>query len=750
MSGSRINTGTAILMTTMSVAVACPTFGWAAESATPSDASAAASPAAASADSSAADSSSSAMESVIVSAQRLNDARSGIQTQTGASTYTIDAAAIQAAPGGDNALLNQVALQAPDVVQDSFGQLHVRGEHNGLQFRLNGIILPEGNSVFGQALNAHLIESMKIITGALPAEFGLRTAGIIDLTTKSGLFEPHGEVSLYGGSHGEILPSFSHGGSSGNFNYFVSGDFLRNDLGIESPDGSSTPLHDRTTQYHGFGYFEYILDPDNRVSWVLGTSHGKFQIPDTPGLSTGNAFTVNGVSDFPSAGINENQTEITHFGIVSLQHSQGDFDVQTSLIARYSSLTFTPTPADPATGTLPDLLYTGISQNAYKRDVAYALQSDAAYHLNEWHILRAGMYVQHDKATSDTTSQVLPTDDTGAQTTDVPFAIVDNSDQTQWIESAYLQDEWKALSLVTINYGLRFDHYNAYTSGSQVSPRVNIVWKPLPDTTVHGGYSRYFSPPPFELVGSTSIAKFVNTTQPPTTLNSNSPEAEKANYYDLGVEQQLFTGFTAGVDTYFKQSVNLIDEGQFGAPIILTPFNYAHGKQYGAELALNYSPNKVFSAYGNLAYQRARGKEWTSSQFLFSPDDQAYVATHYIDLDHEQIITASAGASYLWSDTRFSVDMLEGSGLRANLVLPDGSSVPNGTHLPYYTQVNFGVSHAFTSWGPGSSKDAPTLRFDVINAFDRIYQIRNGTGVGVGAPQFGPRRGLFAGVTIPF
>ena len=98
-----------------------------------------------------ADSHTGALDEIVVISQRLNEARNGIQTQTGASTYTINEAAIATAPGGDNQLLNQVILQAPDVAQDSFGQFHVRGEHNGLQYRLNGIILPEGISVFGQA-----------------------------------------------------------------------------------------------------------------------------------------------------------------------------------------------------------------------------------------------------------------------------------------------------------------------------------------------------------------------------------------------------------------------------------------------------------------------------------------------------------------------------------------------------------------------------------------------------------------------
>src|SRR6202167_4209981 len=240
------------------------------------------------------------LDMVVVTAQRLNEKRAEIETQTGASTYTIDDAAIAASPGGGNLLLNQVILQAPDVAQDSFGQFHVRGDHNDRQYRLNGIILPEGISVFGQSLSPRLISSLQLITGALPAEYGLRTAVIIDMTTKSGLLDPGGSIAVYGGSHGTFEPSVEYGGNSGNLNYFVSGDMLRNDLGIESPDGSTNPIHDHSTQYHGFGYFEDILDEQNRVALMLGSSVGKFQIPDLFGVQPSLGLTVNGISAYPS------------------------------------------------------------------------------------------------------------------------------------------------------------------------------------------------------------------------------------------------------------------------------------------------------------------------------------------------------------------------------------------------------------------------------------------------------------------
>jgi hypothetical protein len=683
-----------------------------------------------------------ALDEVVVIAQHLNEARNGIQTQTGASIYTINEAAIGAEPGGDNQLLNQVIMQAPDVAQDSFGQFHVRGEHNGLQYRLNGIILPEGISVFGQSLDPRLISSLTLVTGALPAEYGLRTAGIIDLKTKSGVIDPGGAVAIYGGSHGTVEPSFNYGGSAGRLNYFVSGSFLRNDLGIESPDGSSDPIHDHTKQVHGFGYFEYILDEANRLSAVLSTSSGNFQIPQrsgqTPGLTNadGTPLTVNGQTTYPSEALNENQRELNHFAVLSWQHSQGALDVQTSATARYSSLNFTPDP-------LGDVLFTGIAQDAYKQNVAYALQSDAAYKLDDMHTLRGGVFVQSDRSKSLTNSQVIALDpSTGIQTSDVPITIIDNGAKTEWIESLYLQDEWKVIPSLTFNYGLRFDKFTAYTAAHQVSPRFNAVWQALDDTTVHLGYSRYLSPPPFELVGTETVSKFANTTNAPAVSTADAPKAEQANYYDVGVQQKITQQFTVGLDTYYKQSHNLIDEGQFGAPIILTPFNYTYGKQYGAEITANFTA-EGFNAYLNLAYQSAKGKNFSSAQFNFSPDDLTYVASHYIHLDHEQQFTASGGVSYVWNHTTFSADFLEGSGLRASLDLPDGSSIPNGDHLPYYTQVNLGVNHIFHLDGWGTL----TARVDLINALDKEYQIRNGTGVGVGAPQFGPRRGLFFGLS---
>ena len=146
-----------------------------------------------------------------------------------------------------------------------------------------------------------------------------------------------------------------------------------------------------------------------------------------------------------------------------------------------------------------------------------------------------------------------------------------------------------------------------------------------------------------------------------------------------------------------------------------------------------------FTAYANASYERAVGKNIVSSQFQFNPGDLAYIAGNY----HSRWTTSRysrcrPGRPIISARARMlSTDLLYGTGLRR-----DGAT-PNGDHVPGYVTVNLGVSQDFSQMGWSGL----TARFDVINLFDEIYEIRDGTGVGVGAPQFGARRGFFFGLS---
>src|SRR5262249_35492111 len=160
------------------------------------------------------------------------------------------------------------------------------------------------------------------------------------------------------------------------------------------------------------------------------------------------------------------------------------------------------------------------------------------------HTVRFGLIYQADDLISRTTSLVLPTDAGGpanpnpnplctdptetCQTSDIPATVLDDGPKHAWLYGLYVQGEWHILDSVTLNYGVRYDQYSAFDSENQLSPRANLVWKPDDATTVHVGYARYFSPPPYENVATTDITLFDNTTAAGDHTDT-TPKAERAD-----------------------------------------------------------------------------------------------------------------------------------------------------------------------------------------------------------------------------
>ena len=654
-------------------------------------------------------------------------ARDNLSPRFGASSFDMNRAFIETLPQGTDAPINSVMLQAPGVAKDSAvnGDIHVRNEHANVQYRINGIILPDGISGFGHVLDTSFAGSLALITGALPAQFGLRTAGIVDIQTKSGnSLMQGGSVGIYGGSFGTLTPSFDYGGRSGNTEYFVTGRGFTSNLGIENPTDSYNAIHDRTYQGNFFSYTSTVLDPQTRVSTIFGNTTSQFQIPNNPGQMPG--FTAFGVSNFNSSMLNEHQAEQNTFGVLALQKSVNGLDFQLAAFSRYSTLHFVP-------DTIGDLVFNGIASDVYRRGFANGLQGDGSYKLNDAHTLRAGFTVDGESTQNSNISTVLPLDMAG-DPVDAPFTITDDSSKLGWIAGVYVQDEWKVTDRLTVNAGLRFDQMWQYVDANQLSPRVNIVYKPLDGTTLHAGYARYFTPPPQAIAAPAAIAPFANTTAQPDTFQQSPVLPERAHYFDAGIVQKITPQLEVGLDAYYKISRDLLDDGQFGAALILNGFNYEKAYNSGVELSATYKDGN-FSAYGNLAWARQVATNIVSNQYLFGADELAYIASNYINTDHAQQWTGSAGASYLWHDTRFSASMVYGSGLR--------SGFANTDHVAPYATANIGISHEIKQ----PDGKPITVRFDVVNVFDTIYELRDGSGVGVFAPQYGERRGYFVGIS---
>jgi outer membrane receptor protein involved in Fe transport len=672
--------------------------------------------------------------------KRLDRERSEIQPSLGATRYDFSKTAISNTPLGENATLNQVLLRAPGVVQDGFGQIHVRGDHGSLQYRLDGVQLPEGLALFSSILSPRFADQLSLITGALPAQYGLRTAGVVDITVKSGTTNPGGEASAMVGSYNWVQPALEYGGRSGNFDYFAVGQYVSNNIGIENPTPSTAPLHDATAQWYALTKLSAVADENTRLSFIAGGASARYQIPNVPGETP--AFPVNGITDWNSAVLDQRQWEDTYFGIASLQKSYQNFNMQLSGFARYSKLSYQP-------DALGDLLYNGVAPWSQRSSLAFGVQADASWKVASNHTLRGGFLVQREQVSSFSQNNALglvpdPLNPGELIPGDRPVGFSDGSNLIGWTYSVYLQDEWKITPTVTVNFGARFDAISGQISENQVSPRINVVWEPTPQISLRAGYSRYFVPAPLNQVGFASLAARTGTTAEPENFINDPVRAERSDYFDVGLTVKPMEGLTLGFAGYYKFAENYLDKGQFGAPIQLASFNYANAQVKGFELYANYDQGP-WSVYGNLAWSKVSATKINSAQYNFSPEDLSYIGSYWIAADHDQGWTGSAGAAYIFNQgsdraTRVSADVLFGSGLRTSVV------TPNDTSLPAYATLNLSVTQKVPIGGSKGTQ----IRLDAINVTDGVYELRTGEGVGVGAPQYGMRRAFFVTLAQKF
>ena len=673
---------------------------------------------------------SAAPEDILVVAKRLERARNEVYPTTGASVYGFSEENIQQLPRGENTPLNDVILQAPGAAQDSFGGLHVRGDHGNLQYRLNGIPLPEGVNGFAQVLTPRFVNHFSLITGALPAEYGLRTAGVIDIKTKDGFTDQIADLDLYGGQRATFTPTLELGGYQGKFSYYGTASYYRSNRFIEPPTPGPTPAGGDTEQGRSFGYFSYLLNPDTRLSFLTGTSVVDFGLPASRDVP--NAFTLAGVNDktpLPSIDLRDRQREENYYNVLALQGTKAKLDYQVAGFSRYSKLSFFPDDN-------LDIIFNGVTSNVVRSSFANGGQVDAGYHLTDAHTIRVGAFFQGNAASIKDRASVFPADAMGNQTSTVPFKITDNTRVTELQYGTYVQHEWRPINKLTLNYGLRLEQVKSFTTTAQLSPRAAATYQLTPDTLLHAGYSRYFTPPPPELISTTSIAKFAHTTNAVRSNANTIITPDRSHYFDVGATQRLLSHLDLGIDGYYKTSRHLLDEGQFGRALVISPFNYKKGQVFGVEGTASWTVENL-SGFLNFAYSKALGKEVASAQFNFDPDELAFIQRHYVHLDHDQTYTASGGLAYRYRGYQLSATTLAGSGLRSGFV--------NSEHLPYYIQTDLGLEKGVTVPRLGDVR----LRAAVINVADNVYLLRDGTGIGVQSAQFGPRRGFFFGVTIP-
>jgi len=652
-----------------------------------------------------------------------------ISPKSATSSSTITREQIAKLPQGQEISLPKlITATTPGVISGPFGQMYFRGNHANILYQLDGVPMPESSSgSFGQAMSPRNLERLEVITGGIPAEYGQRLSAIVNLITKTGPEKPGGEVELNFGSYNSLTPHLIYGGSndSGSLHYFFSLNYQQTNRGLDTPQpesdsnqkqGGSESVHNFSNGNSEFAKIDWIPDSKNKFSFTALHSQTFYQIPNYPSsfspnsplFSPGFQDAFGNTNDDPSlplynflpATTNDTQNERTFYVQAVWKHlfNEKSF-LQVAPFYRYSSIQVGNDPVNDLSfkSKYPQLAIASFALNRYTHSLG--LRTDYSLRTSDSNRLKTGFQLQTSRAEGTASFQT-------------------NLNQTPYTDSApvlghsmgaYLQDEYSILKSLVLNAGMRFDatqfSYAGQTSqDSLFQPRIGLSYLLSDETKFHLFYGKLFQPASIE---SLPIEYDENSGSFRAT-QGYTIRAEKADFYEFGVNQQFLGNQVATFNVYYRNGIDIIDDHQLLNTSIAQPYNLLKGYAYGAEFGLKGQMNEDWSHFLNYSYGIAKGME---RQGGILPGVQT--TDDYQFLDHLQVHTANAGISYIKNQVWWNLMGLYGSGLRTGI----SNSIALPPHLSFDTTLGYQFKNEIP-WLPRSKASV-----DVLNILDNRYPI---------------------------
>ena len=654
------------------------------------------------------------------------------------SISTLGRETLKSLPKGEDRPITEVVTTQPGFVQDAFGNVYSRGNHSNIQYQIDGIPIPDSvGNLFAQSLPVRLIDSLEVITGGMPAEFGNRLAAVVNVNTRRGTNSLDGLVQLRYGSFQTIESSGYLSWGSGPFSFFVGGSFMQSQRVLDPP--SITPiLHDDGHNARLFARLDYAPTSQDRIELFVNYAKNRFEIPIDPTVVPLDPMRPDLVRPVDSFG-NESPAYVPHdtdatetehelFLTLSWLHSFGKRGQLQ--IAPYYKMSFGALASDPAhaLGALadPGSIVSDVTRRADHGGavIHYAVQVGN-------HLIKTGVQLNYLRGATDYTQYVR---DDGSGSGGVASSEGGTDRTSALLSGVYLQDRWES-GQVRIQYGVRFDLQHVMladgTTSDQwgISPRLGASLAFLKDLVGRVFVGVLFQPPPpLDLGNAARVLGVIS----PTESVPYDIKAETALYGELGLSARILKKVKLSVTGWGKYSFHQFDNIALGATNLIGSYNFEHGRSVGVELAADIVFRDWLSGFANATWLIAQGQGISSAKFLFAPDQLA--DTSWQTLDHAQTWTANAGLTVQYSGASVTAMATYGSGLRT------GPS--NDQTVPQHIRFDMTLQYSFEKLPL-----RPRLAIDIINLFDSHYAYRIGNAF-VGSSYAAPRS-VFARLAIP-
>ena len=534
------------------------------------------------------------------------------------------------------------------------GEFHVRGSHGQYTYYLDGAPLPESVSgSFSDLIDPKNIETLRVLTGGFPAQYGNNLAAVFDVSARAGQpGRPRGFAEQLLSGYRTSQSTIQFGGGAPRLQYYLSG--VRNFTNRRLDSVTQDPLHDAGADSVAFGKFDYEAGANDRIILDAARTDAYLQLPNDEARQ--------------AIGRDVTQREDGDFANLIWRHTQGLNGVTAALYTHQSRLRYTGDPAHDladasaasADGGTPANLPSSAFENRYANYIG--LRTDAVTRVTAQHKVGYGFDIS--TVTGAENFILLNAVDNGDGTTGVQ-TVNDSHALSGGDRSAYLQDDWTPGRFL-VNYGVRYDIHKTDTTTSQLSPRLNLTYSLNGRDKLHAYYDRLFQPAPIEDI---------------RRLDPNAVpfKPERDNFYEVGYVHEN-GGITTSLSGYYKTVQDVIDENIIAGTQIREPFNVQKGYVRGIEFAVDGSLTRDLSFYANYARSWARAAgDFTGG---LAP---AGAPPGYFYEDHDQTHTASVGLAYAKRGLTVNLDGEYGSGF------PYGQSaagLPNFYRVPAHFIFN--------------------------------------------------------------